>query len=115
MRRAIVGLLVLLALLVVADAQMAPALGQMPLEIRKPESPPESKLGRPVVPPAPQSEEAVREAERGVPDLKRPARDRRPLRDQPPQLPRRPHHGYELQSPIQQRNPRRALPPYAPD
>src|SRR5438034_690042 len=61
MRRAIVGLLVLLALLVVADAQMAPALGQMPLEIRKPESPPESKLGRPVVSPAPQSEDAVRE------------------------------------------------------
>ena len=110
MRRAIVGLLVLLALLVVADAQMAPALGQMPLEIRKPESPPESKLGRPVVSPAPQSEDAVREAERGVADLERSARDRRALREQTPQFPRRPDLGYDVQSSIQQRNLRRALP-----
>src|SRR2546422_6333517 len=66
MRRTIAALLVLLALPVAANAQMAPAPGQMPLEITKQESPPESKLGRLVVPPAPQSEDAVRDAERGV-------------------------------------------------
>src|SRR5207244_3476016 len=69
MRRTIAALLVLLALPVAADAQMAPAPGQMRLEITKQESPPESKLGRLVVPPAPQTEDAVRDAERGVADL----------------------------------------------
>src|SRR5438094_8797555 len=62
MRRTIAALLVLLALPVAADAQMAPATGQAPLEIRKRESPPESKLVRLVVPPAPQSDDAVRDA-----------------------------------------------------
>src|SRR5216117_1699799 len=79
MRRTIAALLVLLALPAAADAQMAPAPGQAPLEIRKRESPPESKLGRLVVPPAPQAEDAVRDAERGVADLERVDRDRRAL------------------------------------
>jgi len=110
MRRTIAALLVLLALPVAANAQMAPAPGQMPLEIRKRESPPESKLGRPVVPPTPQSEDAIREAERSVADLERSARDRGALREQTPQFPRRPDLGYDVQSGIQQRNLRRALP-----
>ena len=42
MRRTIAALLVLLALPVAANAQMAPAPGQMPLEITKQERPPES-------------------------------------------------------------------------
>jgi len=110
MRRTIAALLVLLALPVAANAQMAPAPGQMPLEITKQESPPESKLGRLVVPPAPQSEDAVRDAERGVADLERVDRDRRALREQAPPLLRRPDLGYDVQSGIQQRNLRRALP-----
>jgi hypothetical protein len=110
MRGTIAALLVLLALPVAADAQMAPAPGQMPLEIRKGESPPESKLGRPVVPPEPQSEDAVRDAERGAADLERVDRDRRALREQAPPLPRRPDLGYDVQSGIQQKNLRRALP-----
>src|SRR2546422_3232494 len=108
MRRTIAALLVLLALPVAANAQMAPAPGQMPLEITKQESPPESKLGRLVVPPAPQSEDAVRDAERGVADLERVDRDQRALREQAPPLPRRPDLGYDVQSGIQQRNLRRS-------
>lgn len=111
MRRTIVvGLLVLVTLPAVAGAQNAPAPGQAPLEIRKRESPRESKLERPVVPPAPQSEGAVRDAEHGAADLERVDRDRSALREQAPQLPRRPDLGYDVQSGIQQKNLRRALP-----
>src|SRR2546428_1757029 len=110
MRRTIAALLVLLALPVAANAQMAPAPGQMPLEITKQESPPESKLGRLVVPPAPQSEDAVRDAERGVADLERVDRDQRALREQAPPLPRRPDLGDDGPSGIQQRHLRRELP-----
>ena len=63
-----------------------------------------------VVPTAPQSENAVREAERGVADLERAERDRRALREATPQSTRRPDLGYDIQSGIQQRNLRRALP-----
>src|SRR5947199_189723 len=104
MRRTIAALLVLLALPAAADAQMAPAPSQAPLEITKRESPPESKLGRLVVPPAPQSEDAVRDAERGVADLERVDRDRRALREQAPPLPRRPDLGYDVQSGFRQRS-----------
>ena len=112
MRQILVALLVLLALPAGAAAQRAPepAPGQAPLEIRRRESPRESRLGRPVVPPSPQSEDAVREAERGVAEVERAARDQKLMREQTRQFPRRPDLGYDVQSGIQQKNLRRSLP-----
>ncbi len=106
------ALLGLLALPIVAAAQGTPAgePGQLPLEIRRGETLPEAKLGRPIIYPAPQDEAAVRQAARASAEFEQAQRDTQFLREQTRQFPRRPDLDSDVTSGIQQRNLQRALP-----
>ena len=66
--------------------------------------------GPPVIAPAPQSPEAVGEAERDVKDLERRQRDEQLLRETRPSPPRRPDLDYDVKSGIQQKAIDRAAP-----
>ena len=112
MTRMVGALLVLLALPALAVAQSAPARepATLPIEIKRGEVPPESKLGRIIVRPPAQSDAAVREAEGASAELERAQRDRRLIREQTQQLPRRPDLGADVSGGIQQRNLPRSLP-----
>jgi hypothetical protein len=105
------ALLVLLALPAPAAAQGAPARapGALPIEIKRGEVPPESKLGRITVQPPAQSDAAVSEAEGAAAALEQAQRDRQLIRDQTRQLPRRPDLGADVSGGIQQRNLPRSL------
>ena len=106
MTRTVGALLVLLALPAPGAAQSAPAPapGALPIEIRRGEVQPESKLGRVTVPPPAQSDAAVSEAEGASAQLEQARRDRQLMKEQTHQLPRRPDLGTDVTGGIQQRN-----------
>ncbi len=106
MKRTLGALLVLLALPAPVAAQSAPARerGALPIEIKRGEAQPESKLGRVTVQPPAQSDAAVGEAEGAAAQLEQARRDQQLMREQTRQLPRRPDLGDDVTGGIQQRN-----------
>jgi hypothetical protein len=106
MRRIVPALLLVLAVPVAAAAQSPPARtpGQVPIEIRRDEAPPEGKPGRVIVPPSPLDPATVEDARRAAAEAEQSRRDQEFIREQTLQPPRRPDLGYDVTGGIQRRN-----------
>ena len=109
--KAVTVVLLLVTLPLVARAQEAAPRppGTVPLEIRRSDRPVDTKPGRVIVHPDPQSEAVVRQAERDAAEAESLLRAERLLREETGRPPRRPDLGYDVYSGIQQRNLPRSL------